>query len=399
MKKLTIGLVGLWHSKNLGDPLLCRCTEELLLEKVSDVDIKRIDINYKYNEETGENDKSQNLRSIIAKGIFKKRNFMPKKMADIFQEICLKISGEEKLCNSYFTKNLKGVDAIIFCGGGLFKFNQQKIINLALYNAVKYAEQFNIPVAFHACGVEGFDEKDSGCKRLNYVINSRVTKIVTTRDDLETLLKYKQRKKVILKYAADSAIYSSEILNIKKDKYSNVIGLGIARVELFKEYGFNITREELLDFYIGMIKSLERRGEEWTLFTNGYYADYIFGMKILKSIGADESKMCIPPTTDEELVKQISKFSAVVAMRLHACIVSYSLNIPVIGLCWNNKVKQFGDNIGYKERFYYEEDFDAELIVKHVLKIRQEGYEQDYRNNYRKTSKESISEIVDLIIK
>ena len=52
-----------------------------------------------------------------------------------------------------------------------------------------------------------------------------------------------------------------------------------------------------------------------------------------------------------ELVAQISGFRAIVAHRLHASIIAYSLGIPSVGLVWDKKVRAFGIMTG-RERFF-----------------------------------------------
>lgn len=375
-----IGLIGLWESKNLGDPLLCACTEKLLQNEMPDTDMVRVDMNKK------------TVVSFLDEG----------KNSSLFHKLINKLRTEdsilENMYKKYYDVKLNGVSHIVFTGGGLIKFSNQKTLNVAIYMAVKYAEKKNIPVFFHSCGVEGFDANDEGCKRLIYALNSPVTKMVSTRDDLETLAnKYKVKDDLHTIYSADSAVHAGVLLDNSKTEGSNLVGIGIARAELFKEYGFAITEQGVLEFYSDIIKELDRRNIKWKMFCNGFHKDYKMGIKVLKSLKMDKTHMLDKPKNHEELVEQVSNFSSIIAMRLHSCITSYALDIPVIGLCWNHKVKNFGKAIGYPERFYYDTEFDVKKIVDQIEEINGQGYEKQFRDEYRKTTSDSINYITKSI--
>lgn len=49
------------------------------------------------------------------------------------------------------------------------------------------------------------------------------------------------------------------------------------------------------------------------------------------------------------LVRAISGFDAVAAIRLHSAILCYSFGIPAVNLLWNQKVKLFYQDIGRRK--------------------------------------------------
>ncbi|MDW2111757.1 polysaccharide pyruvyl transferase family protein, partial [Vibrio sp. 2089] len=159
---------------------------------------------------------------------------------------------------------------------------------------------------------------------------------------------------------ADSAVFSSEVYGIQK-KSLDVVGLGLVRARIFKDNGIDLDRTQVIELYASLISELEARGQSYQLFTNGLKSD----VDILEDLETYLGKQLnvIEPQTPRELVELISTFKCTIAARLHACIISYSLTVPVVGLVWNNKVKMFGECIGYPERFFSHQDFDANEII------------------------------------
>ena len=390
MKQYTVAIVGLWNASNFGDSLICAnvkyLVEETFKKKETPCKVIAVDM---YPDEL--NIKATAGKEKAAKRIVGKLSGKNDYLKHITVEGIARMNSLPKRYMEYYKKALKDVDYIIFAGGGLIKFKQQEKISIAINAAVKVANEYNIPVAYQACGVEGYNDKYFGCKRLIEAINAPNVQYVSTRDDLKTLeTKYKKRDDLVTKYAADSAVWAAEMLGIQKKDDAQVIGLGIARGDIFTEYGVKFNEDQLLHLYVDMIKSITRRGIQCKLFCNGFGPDYKFGKKILKVLDLPDEFLLEQPKDHEQLVEQISNFKGVIALRLHACIISYSLDIPVIGLCWNQKLKHFGDLIGYPERFFQAKDFDSEVIVKAALKAIEEGYEEKHRQEYRMTAINSI---------
>jgi polysaccharide pyruvyl transferase WcaK-like protein len=80
---------------------------------------------------------------------------------------------------------------------------------------------------------------------------------------------------------------------------------------------------------------------------------------------------------------------------LHANIISYALNVPSIGLVWNDKLTLFGEDIGYPERFFEYDKFNAKKIVDALVFAAEQGYEPQRWLEYKRTAKSNIEEIVE----
>lgn len=292
--------------------------------------------------------------------------------ARVFLEEALKRAGIENYCiqeyNMYSEdmEFIRHADVIIFAGGGLIKYKRENFYKY-VPDIIEVAGKYDIPVYFNCVGVEGYDETDDRCLRLKHAINQTCVKGMTVRDDFNVLSEdYLEDKKEWLDKVLDPAAFSSEAYQCKGRKSEGKIGLGIAHDHLFKDYGLPfITREFLLDFWKGIIEGLQREGYQWEIFTNGLYEDYKFALEILEYVGTKEKERYLVrrPVEGRELAKTISNYEGVIAVRLHANIIAFSMGVSSIGLVWNEKMLRWGEVSGYPERLISAEDIEVNKVL------------------------------------
>lgn len=97
------------------------------------------------------------------------------------------------------------------------------------------------------------------------------------------------------------------------------------------------------------------------------------------------------PTTPRNLVNLISGYKAIIAARLHATIIAYSLQIPAIGLVWNNKLTFFGKNINAEDYFIQKDNFSPSYILRMLETSIDKGYDQVRRKEFRALILDEIS--------
>lgn len=266
---------------------------------------------------------------------------------------------------------IKSADLIIFCGGGIIKYKQEEF-HIYMPEILKCAEKYKIPVYFNGVGIEGYEANDKRCQHYKRALNYSCVKGIGVRDDISTLEKYLYSDHIFRKEMIDPAVYTPDVYHIKRNKKSKIIGLGIVRWKIFEDNGLpQITREFQLEMWKGIINELENHGYSWKLFVNGMPADYEFAEDLLEYIGESKNAdylLMKRPITGKELVEDISSFSGIIACRMHANIIAYSLGIPSIGLVWNEKLVFWGNRIGYPERFLRSNQFDPKIIVNQLLK-------------------------------
>ncbi len=262
-------------------------------------------------------------------------------------------------------------DMVIFAGGGLIKFRQEEFYT-HFAQIIAEADRHGVPVFINSVGVEGYDGEDECCLMLKEHINMDCVKGISVRDDIDLLKeKYITRHGLRVRGVFDPAVCAGEVYGAKGGN-GNVIGLNVARGKLFPDYGNpQIDEEYMLDFWCGVAGLLEEKGQSWRVFTNGAGGDERFADKLMERLGHGEK---LPtPMSAEELVNNISSFSGIIAVRMHACITSYSLGIPCVSLVWNDKLRIWGDKIGSPASFIKPDDIKPDVVVEQLFNVLQRG--------------------------
>ena len=350
---LKILLVGLNNNENIGDVIISDCTRYLLKRVLKNLKVKDFNIT------------------------------------------CIDMTLEEY---SLIEKS----DLIILAGGGIIKYKYQKFYYY-IDQIISIAEKSKVPVIFNGVGVEGYDPDDEKCILLQKAINNPWVKQITVRDDIELMeRKYIENKKIHLEKVADSAVWASDVFNIHKKKDSTIIGLGMLREGIFRSNGIDLGLEELLRLWSEIIAELEAKEIQWQIFTNGWPSDMKFALNLMKYLKREDEigeKVIAEPQGSKELIETISNYRGIIAGRLHANIVAYSLKIPSVGIVWNDKCSFWGENIGYPERYFRHNEFDGRRIVDTCLKAIKEGYNEYARDEYKMSSYNSLYSYMKRFIK
>ncbi|MDS1993571.1 polysaccharide pyruvyl transferase family protein [Vibrio parahaemolyticus] len=376
-KKLV--MVGYTHDTNLGDQVIADSAEYLIKKNIIDNEfsVERFNLNYSNEFNSFKRLKRKVINKILSR--------LSSSSSFDYKVGCYKRDYKNKFNDA---------SAIVFAGGGMIKFKYQDCW-AHISALVDTVANKPCPIFFNAVGVEGYDQSNYKCRLLKESLNHSAIKMVTTRDDLSLLNDgYIENGYIKTAQVADSAVFSSEVYGIQK-KSRDVVGLGLVRARIFKDNGIDLDRTQVIELYASLISGLEARGQPYQLFTNGLKSD----VDILEDLETYLGKQLnvIEPQTPRELVELISTFKCTIAARLHACIISYSLTVPVVGLVWNNKVKMFGECIGYPERFFSHQDFDANEIIDRLTLSVAEGYEPNHYERYRETVNTSINKMISMI--
>lgn len=287
---------------------------------------------------------------------------------------------------------LENLDMIIFCGGGLIKYQQQNF-HYFLNEITAAAEEKKIPVIINSAGVEGYDERSPECRILKDAINRPCVRYISTRDDIKTLQeKYITNKAIKTELVCDPALWTKECYQVEAS-HSNTVGLGVIRPEIFRNYMYYVNQEYLTDMYFALAQRILAAGYQVEFFCNGLDKDAAFIRHILKSypsLQEDPRVSTRVPETTEELVKTIAGYDRFLAARLHASIIGTALGIPNVSLVWNEKQTLFAKAIGKKENYLKKDQFDDEIIAERLLHAQMEPVEDAYRNSVYNGLLESI---------
>ncbi|WP_400162318.1 polysaccharide pyruvyl transferase family protein [Brevibacillus sp. TJ4] len=298
---------------------------------------------------------------------------------------------------NYFQACLKDADAILFSGGAFIKYKTQGL-NFLVDLITEIADDRNIPVMMSAMGVEGYSEENINCQKLKAAINRSCVKRITVRDDFALLRdKYMTNTDIVIRPVGDPAFWIPECYQITREP-QEMVGLGVIRSDNFRRYGVDFSESDVMRLYQDIIHNLEQSGIEWRLFSNGLTSDYRFGVELLESLGyAPEEKFVPRPQSSAELLHTLKQFKAVIAARLHACISAYALDIPTIGLVWNDKLTQFG-------RMFIKEDFfppvnqlTGEIVVAKLKEAMEFTYDRNKRQEWREATRAELHSFLQSI--
>lgn len=393
MKKVAV--IGLYAIKNAGDNILCEATQYLIKQKNPEVQIVEVDVNPRI--------KSYKALELIpfwiskvlirvSGSIFKYENSSRFRYYYEYFMWWLKI-------NHKFKTQLKDVDAIVFAGGGFLKFRTQGL-NYYVEQIMKIARKNNIPVMMNGVGIEGYSETDIRCQRLKKAINQDCFKVITTRDDIDTLKNnYIVNSNIKIAHVGDPALWVPECYNMKRNENpSNVVGINVIRGRVYQAYGNTLSEFELLNFYKKLVQGVEERGWDWVLFSNGMAADQKFGAMLLRALGCSDRRKILPTANNSvEFLEQIRSFKLVFGARLHACITSYALDVPVVGLIWSEKLRIFADVIGKKDSFFEENELNIDNILDAMEREMNSNYDKTIRDDLRTRTKNYLEMFMDML--
>ncbi|MBO5371392.1 MAG: polysaccharide pyruvyl transferase family protein [Lachnospiraceae bacterium] len=394
---MKIGLVGEYNGGNLGEPLLFDCCEYAIKEIDSAYQVEKIDL-FGRSIKKNEIIESKGVPVLyfgvrVLRKIVKSLGFSH----IMLDEWVWKLSREEKRLKDFFYKKMskEKYDGIIIMGAGTLKYDVR--LNFAPYYKVVIdtANTLNIPVYVNCVGVESkYNENDRRCLQFSECLSNDIVKMITTRDDIDTLNKFVKNPSIKTWKIADIGVWAAETFGITKQQETDYIGLGMITPERFREFGRMDTYEKYEKVWLEIIEELEQKNKKWKIFNNGDTCDWEFAEKICKQVGKSPEEYVLTPTNPRELVQIVSGFKGIITSRLHSCIVAYSLEIPFVAISWNNKLRYFAQEIQVPERITESDELEKDLILNKFENALEQGYNNTYREEFRKTSKEAMKKYI-----
>ena len=384
MRRCDIANVGLYYDKNFGDAVIVDSTSYLIRQILGDdfTSVTIVDLRgrSKFEDNTSERIKPR----------FHPRVSVNKSCAPIYPILFTTSTKFERENKTLCLRGFSGKDLIVFAGGSLIKYKYQDIY-FYLSEAIRIATRMEIPVILHGVGVEGYCNKDRRCQLLKRAITQTVVKSITTRDDYATLNEMYLADVPWIHRAptGDAAIWASEAYGVMASRSSTKVGIGIIRHDIFAQYGYYIDERKLISTYVNLVHQLRRMGLDCVLFTNGSSEDYQAMLKVQMMIGDISA---IQPLSPRQLVETIAGFAGVISGRLHANIIAYALNVPSIGLVWNDKLQIFGTKIGHPERFVCPDRFRPEFLANRLIHAIEEGINQEQKERLKILSWSTLQE-------
>jgi polysaccharide pyruvyl transferase WcaK-like protein len=274
--------------------------------------------------------------------------------------------------------SLSGASALIIGGGQLLMDNHLDF-PMKLRDIVRVACSLGVDIHFSACGVGvGRPWSSIGSQLLRNALLEAHT--VTLRDKFALSKLQELVPSLSPLVTFDPAIWASEVYGASQGKTNdNLIGLGVIdlrKINVYNPHQGNLSQQDLTDFWLGVVGELHQRGIAFEIFTNGSAYDYAFAAKIAKAVKEKLSIACPlakRPLRPRDLALGISRYTAVVAFRLHASIIATSYGIPVVGLAWDDKVRSFYEETGREKLCLNIHECDSEDVLATLFLSTHEG--------------------------
>jgi polysaccharide pyruvyl transferase WcaK-like protein len=124
-----------------------------------------------------------------------------------------------------------------------------------------------------------------------------------------------------------------------------------------------------LRFWSDLAEAVAAAGHPVRLFCNGAEEDRAALARLAATppvaalLRAGRASVAPPPATATDLAQEIRALRAVVAHRLHACILAHAWARPAVGLGWDRKVESFFASVGQSESFVGAGDIDGRSVA------------------------------------
>lgn len=388
---MKIGLIGLPYDDNLGDLVMIESLEKIIKQKLKiNTEFIRIDLLAR-NLKEGVSYSNYIFKKTV--GFFEK--FINEKVAQALNIRRFNYF-ERNEVKKHFKNQLKDCDIAIIVGGGIINFRTNRFVN-HFSSIIDCLEELNIPCILNSLGVEqGYDLNFPNCRIYKQALNNKQLQAISTRDNLCTLREYvRNNEKTTL--VSDSACFVCDLDNIKEKK-AYPIGIGIIRPEIFDSYKMQDLKKSYLFLINNLIELLKQGNYQFQLFTNGNGQDFAFGQTLLEKHNLSADFLAGKPKSSKQLEVNIASYEKIICSRLHAAIIAYSADVPVMGIDWNGKLKSFGEQIYTQSLFYFPDEVTAEELLEILNSINDYKWTQKNKREYLEKELSFLKSNLELLI-
>ena len=293
-----------------------------------------------------------------------------------------------------FKKEISNVEKVIL-PIGMLKYSTQNF-SYVFYMITSLCGKYGRPVLMSGMSPERGNTDDWRYLQLVKAVNALSVTMITTRDgqDGVRIIKNEYLKRDIpCDYVGDPALWVPETYRNKYSRAESVtplVGINIIRKDIFDDYNKSLSDKDLVGIYRDLITELDKRGWKWKLFCNGMKRDWKVIQELKSMLNISKDKICKVPRTGDEFVWMITQFDVVFGARLHSCITSVSLGIPVVGFIWDDKLKFFSETMKISQFFFCPSDMTAQKIVAKMDEALSYNFDFENRDKYKLKTKESI---------
>jgi len=347
------------YSPNLGDGVIAECLEAELGRRLPDVSIEALDL-------AGRTDRDGRARSGRRVLVLKALQMMPAILRDVLVEAVLRLQMRRK-CRLAWREALRDADLAIVGGGQLI---QDGDLNFPVKLSIVAAEckRNNVPIALFGLGVAE-SRSGRGAALISSLLHADQLVFAGARDgDSANRLRQRRVKGVVV--TPDPGLMASQVWpsGVRRQRKRPLVGVGITHPVILQHHGEGKSDDAtIIDLYRSLIRRLLASGYDVACFSNGAREDQACLDRVVGSFRDDDGLTRAPDCrTPRELAELVGSFEAVIAHRLHACILAYSYRVVHVGLSWDPKLAAFFANVG-RSRYLVEFNEDAVQMMPEVV--------------------------------
>lgn len=366
-------IFGLPYSPNLGDGVIADCLRAGLLEAAPDSTVHCIDISGR--KSFGE---VPVKRRLLALAILR---LLPRPLAQ--RLVMFRLSRLLDGFEAGWWQAAAGTDLAVIGGGQIFSDADLNFC-LKIERVARILASIGCPVVVHAAGV-AHNWSPRGRALFRHLLKCDL-RAVGLRDEASISNWSDQMgedgpQPVLTR---DPALIAAQVYEPGKVTESSQVGLCVtdpAILSYHAEGGKSAIRQN--GTFAEIALALVAHGYRVTLFCNGAAEDRTAlsavqsQPEIAAAIAGGQIDIAPPPDTPAELAAIIGQLRAVVAHRLHACILGYAFQRPIVGLGWDRKLESFFQSVGLEDYFLSEKSFTPKKVAQLIEAAQQSGIDPD----------------------
>lgn len=349
---------GLHHSPNTGDGIIAECMVHALREIVPEARLDTVDISGRSGPGAVTlRNRSAALRLLSA---------LPRPARHALVRV--KLGRMLSRAEPSWRAALEGADLALIGGGQIFS-DADLNFPLKLGRLARLLGRAKVPAVIHAAGVSHNWTRPGGAlfaRLLDCDLRRVGLRDGPSLDDWRAQMGPKGPAPVI---ARDPGLLAAQCYEAGSD--DGAIGICVTAPQILGYHADGtVAGGEAEAFFGRLALTLIARGHMVRLFCNGAEEDRVAlaALRAAPTLAAARRAgtlvFATPPDRPVELAATVRSCKAVIAHRLHACIVGYAYLRPVVGLGWDRKVESFFTSAGLEAAFVGQGDATPSAVAK-----------------------------------
>ncbi|WP_417448403.1 polysaccharide pyruvyl transferase family protein [Idiomarina abyssalis] len=364
---MKFAVCGEYESMNYGDGVIGIALEQLVQSCFPESEVHSFDLSKRKKGSASNARACETGKRTFLKRVHLKLYTNSRTYASLINYVMINLAGYRE----FFMEQLSGRDILVIGGGQLF-MDSRLSFPLKIYLLLKVVAKLDIPVVFFSIGV-GSRWSSWSKYYFGKVIKSDNVHSIYCRDE-ESYLKlvsWFPECADKLYRTVDVALFLG---NSRRPDFfkKNQVALGVISpmdVQRVSPGHVLSDRDRAKKFWIELYSALCDKYGAVTLFTNGSIEDGVFLEELVSDLGEIEKLYKVDyyiPTSKNLLVDFISSSNLVIAARMHASIIAFSMGIPCVAIEWDEKIWSFMKYVGREEFCARPEFISIELIISMI---------------------------------